>query len=148
MAEFGLYPRHESRVYTVPVEQRAVPVSLHLRFAEGSARDFVFVPEVEMVKLFPDSFKGFSHSAAFGSIFRYLGVGGTELRLGGAASFPVSRRREFRFALVKWDRSATQSFPHAVHCVQEVPYGYRGLAMREIVPVSSVVARAAEGASK
>lgn len=143
-----MYPRHESRLYTIPVEPRAVPLSLHLRFAEGSARDFVFIPEGEMVKLFPDSFKGFSYSGGFGSIFQYMGVGGTELQLDGPASFPASRFREIRFALVKWDRSAAQPFPSAVHCVQEVPYGHRGLAMREIVPVPSAVAGAAEGAVK
>lgn len=148
MAEFGFYPRHESRVYTIPVEPRAVPRLLHIQFAEGSARDFVFVPEGEMVNLFPDSFKDFSHSDAFGSIFRYMGEGSTELRLDGASSFPRSRLREFRFALVKWNRSAVHPFPVAVHCIQEVPYGYRSLAMREIVPVSSVVAGATDGAAK
>lgn len=148
MAGFGLSPRYESRVYTIQVEPRAVPLSLHLRFARGSARDFVFVPGGEMVRLFPDSFQGFSYSGALGSIFRYMGVGSTELTLDGSASFPVSQSREIRFALAKWDRSATQPFPAAVHCVQEVPYGYRDLTMREIVAVSSVAASKAEGAVK
>lgn len=148
MTEFGLYPRYESRVYTIPVEPRAVPLSLHLQFAQGSARDFVFVPGGEMVRLFPDSFQRFSHSDALGSIFRYMGVGSTELPLDGSASFPVSQPREIRFALAKWDRSAAQPFPAAVHCIQEVPYGHRGLTMREIVAVTSIAASTAEGAVK
>lgn len=148
MAEFGIYPRHESRVYTATVDAHVVPHSLHFQFHGGGDRDFVFIPDGRTAQLFANAFERFSYSDAFRSIFCYMGNGGAELGLGESIAFPSARRRELRFALVKWNRGAAQPFPAAVHCVQRVPYGYRGQAMHEIVEATSVFVADAQGAVK
>lgn len=143
MAEFGIYPRYESRVYTVPVEARTVPLSLHVPFRGSGPRDFVFIPDGRTAQLLPAAFERFAHSDALRSVFCYMGEGAAELALGDSVAFPSARRRELRFALVKWNRSTAQPFPTAVHCVQKVPYGYGERAMHEIVEATSVAVSAA-----
>lgn len=147
MAEFGNYPRHESRVYTVPVEAHTVPLALHFQLAGEGPRDFAFIPDGNTAQIFPAAFEGFAHSDALRSIFCYLGQGRSEVRLCGPGSLPASRRREVRFALVKWNRSGPIAFPRAVHCIQKVSFGHRGLGMHEIVE-ARVEPEVTEGAVK
>lgn len=133
MVEFGRYGRRESRIYTVPVEAHAIPLSLHVQLGGGGARDFVFVPDGDTAQELAPAFQGYARSDALGSLFRYVGGGRTEIPLEYPGTRGTTSPRRLRFALVKWDVTKNLEFPDAVHCLLRVPFGREGRAMHEIV---------------
>lgn len=146
MAEFGVFPGRESRVYSVGIEAYSLPVSLVFPVAGGGPRDFVFVPDGDMTKEFAGPLEGSSFSKALDSIYRYVGRGRTEVLLSDGSSYPLNRKREARFALVKWDKAADLDFPTGVYCIQRSSFGGSGRVMHEVRAATSVSVQQVGGA--
>lgn len=138
MTEFGDFPTLESKVYTIPVQARAVPLSLHFSLPGSEARDFVFVPDGHTVQLFPKAFASYSRSEALDSIFRYVGGDNTVVPLAGKNWAAPPRRTELRFALARWSRRSTAPLPEAVFSVQRLPLTTAGEPIHEIVPSAPI----------
>src|SRR5699024_12731997 len=90
MAEFGLYPGRESRVYTLDVPAHTVQVQLHLSLSGSARRDLVLVPESGTIDQHPEAFSAYSHSTALDSVFRYVGEGAGDIPLVLPGSVPTS----------------------------------------------------------
>lgn len=133
MVEFGRYGRRESRIYTVPVEAHAIPLSLHVQLPGGGTRDFAFVPDGDTAQEFAPAFQAFSRSDALGSRFRYVSGERPDISLEYPGALGSTGRRQIRFALVKWDLSRDLDFPKAIHCLLRVPFGRDGRELHEIV---------------
>lgn len=133
MAEFGVYPGRESRVYTLDVPAHTVPVQLHLSLPGSAPRDLVLVPEPGTIDQHPEAFSAYSHSTALESVFRYVGEGAGDIPLAAAGSVPSSAPTQLRFALARWSPASRGPLPEAIHCLLAVPYGTGEQPLYEIV---------------
>lgn len=133
MAEFGDYPRRESRVYTIDVPAHTVPVQLHLSLPGSAPRDLVLIPEASAIQQYPEAFAAYSHSTTLESVFRYVGEGNGEIPLAPASSVPSSAPTRLRFALARWAPAGRGPLPNAIHCLLAVPYGTGEQPLHEIV---------------
>lgn len=133
MAEFGVYPGRESRVYTIDVPAHTVPVQLHLSLPGSAPRDLVLVPEPGTIDQHPEAFSAYSHSTALESVFRYVGEGAGDIPLAPTGSVPSSAPTQLRFALGRWAPASRGPLPEAIHCLLAVPYGTGEQPLYEIV---------------
>lgn len=147
MAEFGVYPGRESRVYTIDVPAHTVPVQLHLSLPGNGPRDLVLVPEPGTIDRHPEAFSAYSHSTALESVFRYVGQGARDIPLASAGSVPTPAPTQLRFALVRWAPASRGLLPEAIHCLLAVPYGAGEQPLYEIVAGAGRPA-ATEGAAQ
>ena len=146
MAEFGVFPGRESRVYSFGIEAYSLPVELIFPVTNGGPRDFVFVPDGNMAKEFAGPLDGSSYSKALGSIYKYVGRGRTEVLLSDGDSYSINRYREARFALVQWGKSSAIEFPKQVYSIQKARYGGSDRVVHEVVTAATLSLHSAGGA--
>lgn len=137
MNDFGKIARYERAEYAAPIAALAVPLALYAPLPGSEAREFLFVPDTAALQDFP-LFATFSHSAALGARFRYLGGSNVEIPVATAETRGVSRRRELRFALVRWARGSRTPFPREVLCAQQIPLTSAGATMIEVVRAHAI----------
>lgn len=146
MAQFGVYSRRESRVYTIDVPAHTVPVQLHLPLPGSAPRDVVLIPDEVTIQKYPEAFAGYSHSSALESVFRYVGEDSGDVPLASASSVPSSAAVQLRFALARWAPTSSGPLPDVIHCLLAVPFGTGGQSMHEIVAAPGLSV-ASEGAA-
>lgn len=130
---FGQFNGYVSRVYKVRVPRHANPIAVVISAANGTSRDFVFVPDDESIREYPQ-LADISYSTALGRRFKYIGGSENSINISNPKSAGTRKQFDMTFALVKWNARPSLEFPAHVACIANVAFGCSGKMVREVIP--------------
>jgi hypothetical protein len=117
MKVFGEFNGYDSRVYGFKVPYGMVPEALIVPKLGGKDRDFIIVPERQLVDSIP-SLKHLGSSKILDERYAYVAADGMVIDLQTDSAEDMSIEYPYiRFAVVRWNRKYRGRFPREIACV-------------------------------
>lgn len=117
MNNFGKYSGYDSELYYLKIPPGMIPEALIIPKLGGRDRDFVIVPERQLVESI-SSLGNLGFSKILDERFAYIDPNGMVIDLQGAAlDIMNDAARDIRFAVVRWNRKCQGNFPREITCV-------------------------------